>query len=319
MFFNRRSVLLSSVVSFWGCSCLRQFKAIVIKAYLTKNINARIFFPLVLGTACWASVAAHGQDKAAFAPAAQDASTDSRLFSSHCASCHGLDGHGGERAPDIAGNEELQKLPDAGLAKIIREGVPGTGMPSFRSLGETSIHVLVRRLRALQGQDPKAGLPGSPKAGRVLFFGEAGCSECHMVHGAGGFMGPDLSGYGSTRSPGEIQEALTNSANYPEYSREVVVATTLNGKTFTGIVRNEDNFSLQLQTKDGAFHLFDKSALRQLERRPESLMPTDYASRLSRQQINDLISYLLQVGRRPQPASQPNKRKVSQPSGRSQD
>jgi hypothetical protein len=35
---------------------------------------------------------------------------------------------------------------------------------------------------------------------------------------------------------------------------------------YSGRVRNEDNFSLQLQTLDGAFHLFMKSELRSFER-----------------------------------------------------
>ncbi len=48
------------------------------------------------------------------------------LFKSSCASCHGLDGHGGEHAPDIT-NVDSQK----DLAAIVRLGIPSKGMPSF--------------------------------------------------------------------------------------------------------------------------------------------------------------------------------------------
>jgi hypothetical protein len=78
----------------------------------------------------------------------------------------------------------------------------------------------------------------------------------------------------------------------------------VDGRTFTGIARNEDNFSLQLQTIDGAFHFFEKSNLQRVEHQPESLMPSDYASRLQPQELNDIASYLVSLGRRTRPRLQ---------------
>jgi hypothetical protein len=45
-----------------------------------------------------------------------------------------------------------------------------------------------------------------------------------------------------------------------------MIISTQDGQKYSGRVRNEDNFSLQLQTLDGAFHLFMKSELRSFER-----------------------------------------------------
>src|ERR1700722_512604 len=64
-----------------------------------------------------------------------DALPGQRTFTSTCAGCHGLDGRGGERAPNITGSAKLGRLSDANLAAIVANGVPGTGMPAFRSLG----------------------------------------------------------------------------------------------------------------------------------------------------------------------------------------
>src|SRR5262249_4258140 len=137
-------------------------------------------------------------------------------------------------------------------------------------------------------------LPGSPEAGKSLFFGKAACSNCHMATGTGGFIGSDLSAYARGKSAKEIQGAVTN----PLFGRgKVVVVTTADGAQFSGIVRNEDNFSLQLQTTDGSFHFFEKSGLRNIERRSEPLMPTDYESRLTPKEMNDIVSYLLQLSR----------------------
>lgn len=247
---------------------------------------------------CSIGLSGNAQKHAAPAGGANDGA---RLFPTNCGSCHGLDGHGGERAPDIAGRREIQKLSDAALAKIIREGIPGTGMPPFRTLGSVKIQALVRHLRRLQGEDAESPLPGSPASGKSLFFGKAGCADCHMVSGAGGFIGSDLSSYGRAKAAPQIRSAIVNPADNSGERGRVVVATTGDGKTLTGIARNEDNFSLQLQTKDGAFHFLEKSSLRALEHRPEPVMPSDYATRLSAQEINDLISYLMSEARSSQP------------------
>ncbi len=224
-----------------------------------------------------------------------------QTFAAYCASCHGLDGHGGERAPDIAGRRDVHKLSDPALLRIIREGVPGTGMPAFRSLGNSKILAVVQHLRNLQGSGANSLLHGSAQAGKALFFGKAACADCHMVNGAGGYIASDLSGYGRTHSSEEVRGVLTKPNKNLDQRTKTVVATTLDGHTFTGIARNEDNFSLQLQTLDGALHSFEKSNLQSVEHRPESLMPADYGSRLSRQELDDLVSYLMSLGRNTQP------------------
>lgn len=230
-----------------------------------------------------------------------------QTFATICANCHGLDGRGGERGPDIAVRPDVRQLSDAALTQIIRAGVPGTGMPGFRTLGDAGIQAVVRYLRDLQGRGATPAVPGSPEAGKTLFFGKAACSDCHMVNGAGGYAASDLSNYGDTVSALHIREAITNPNQNLDRRSKTVVVTTLDGHTLTGIARNEDNFSLQLQTIDGAFHFFEKSNLQRIEHRPESLMPSDYASRLQPRELDDLVSYLMSLGHQAQPGLQPKK------------
>ena len=264
--------------------------------YRTENTKIARFC-WVFMTVCCVCVFANAQQKTPAATRSQQ-SEGAQVFSTLCASCHGLDGHGGERAPDIAVNSEVQKMSDAQIAKIIHQGVPGTGMPSFRSLGPSKIQAVLVHLRTLQGQTSSSSLAGSPAGGRSLFFGKAGCSECHMVNGVGGFIASDLSVYARTTSPAEIREVIINPNKYLGSRGNEVVATTQDGQTFTGIARNEDNFSLQLQTRDGAFHFFEKSSLCDLQHHTESLMPSYYGSRLTSQDLDDLVSYLIGVSRR---------------------
>ena len=215
-----------------------------------------------------------------------------QLFSSNCGSCHGLDGHGGEHAPNIATNPDIQRLTDEGLEHIVRNGIPAAGMPGFgATLGPERIKTVVAYLRVLQGQGQNDSLPGDPVRGRALFSGNARCSQCHMVNGMGGFLGADLTGYGRTHSPAAVREAIVNPDKDFDPRHGAVTVVMKNGEKFTGLVRNEDNFSLQIQTTDGTFHLFDKAKLMHVDRLNKSLMPS-YGKDLTNGQLDDIISFL---------------------------
>lgn len=113
-----------------------------------------------------------------------------------------------------------------------------------------------------------------------------------MIRGQGGFIGADLSSYAQTHSPQEIREAILN-PNKNSSRQDVVIAVTRDGRKYVGVARNEDNFSLQLQTLDGAFHLLMKSHLATLRHEPRSLMPSDYGSKLTKNDLDDLIKFLV--------------------------
>jgi cytochrome c oxidase cbb3-type subunit III len=224
------------------------------------------------------------------------------LFSSTCAGCHGLDGRGGEHAPNIATSARIQNLADADILHIIHDGIPGSGMPGFGSrFSNTQLKTIVLYLRVLQGKQNAASLTGDEQNGRALFFGKARCAECHSMENRGGFLGSDLSDYGSTHTAAEMEQAIVDPNKNLNPRQQTVVVVTRDGQQFSGIARNEDNFSLQLQTADGAFHLFNKSELARLEHQPRSLMPADYGSTLSRKELDDLIRYLAGASAAPVP------------------
>jgi len=215
-------------------------------------------------------------------------------FASTCAGCHGLDGRGGERAPNLAENQKVQRLSDAQIFHIIENGVPQTGMPAFHSLPSSDIKAVVTYLRTLQGKNRTVKLPGDPARGETIFFGKAGCSECHMVDGKGGFIASDLSAYARTHAAAQIQSAITSPPPSGDPHTRMVAATTRAGEKYVGRIRNEDNFSLQFETLDGTFYFMDKADLKGLDSLP-TLMPSDYGSTLSSDELNDVISYLMRV------------------------
>ena len=216
-----------------------------------------------------------------------------KTFAGSCAECHGLDGRGGARAPNIAENPRVQRLSDDQIFGVIENGIPGTGMPAFHVLESSDIKSVVAYLRTLQGTKKTAELPGDPDRGKTIFFGKAKCSSCHLVAGKGGFIASDLSGYARTHSVEEIRSTITSPNPSGDRQSRTVTATTRDGKKYVGRIRNEDNFSLQLQALDGTFHFLAKPDIERLDFSPQSLMPSDYRSTLSPNELNDLISYLM--------------------------
>ena len=217
-----------------------------------------------------------------------------RAFAARCAGCHGLDGRGGERAPNIATSSRTLGLSDAQLETAISQGKPSSGMPAFRLLGTAEIQRLVAYLRILQGNRSMSRLAGDPNRGKAIFFGKGDCGSCHSISGQGALLGSDLSAYSRTRNADAIRNSIT-APSPGKMRRSLAAATTLNGTTLKGLIRNEDNFSIQLQSEDGVFHLLLKSELQKLEYRPPAPMPKDYGEKLTPQELNDLVGYLQSV------------------------
>ena len=190
--------------------------------------------------------------------------------------------------------------------QIIRGGISASGMPSFGSLPEPEIVAVVNYVRSLGGAAAVAPVKGDPLGGEKLFFGKAKCSDCHMLAGRGGFMGPDLSDFALTNSPAAIREAIVHPNEKLLPAQQVIRIETVTGQSLSGLVRNEDNFSLQLQGADGTFHLLMKSQIAKVEHTGRSLMPADYGTQLRSAELDDLVSFIARYGRRVESPSGPS-------------
>ena len=216
-----------------------------------------------------------------------------QTYENVCAACHGLDARGSERGPDISSRPEVVQKSDADLALILSNGRTAAGMPSFSSLGTAKIGALVAYLRILEGRGKDLVLPGDSEKGKSLFFGKAKCSECHTLAGQGGFFASDLTTYSGKLDANELRAKILNPDADLDPRRGQVRVVLSNGTDLTGSIRNENNFSIQLQTSDGAFHLLTKSDLRSQTYLGVSGMPRDYQSILTPAELNDVISFVL--------------------------
>jgi cytochrome c oxidase cbb3-type subunit 3 len=235
-------------------------------------------------------------------------------FRSNCAFCHGLGARGGGRGPDLTRAQKRHGNSDADLFRTINEGVPGTAMPpngaTQQGVGmtETEIWQVITYIRSVQLKAPAQPL-GDAAHGKQLFFGAAACSTCHMIEGKGGRLGPDLSTTGSARAT----DYLVDSVRYPsrrlaqgiseamkEFSQEyeTVKVETADGQKFTGVVLNEDHFTVQMMDEREQLHLFEKDKLRWYEKSRESLMPAYDQKMLNDKDLQDILAFLLNVGAR---------------------
>jgi cytochrome c oxidase cbb3-type subunit 3 len=209
------------------------------------------------------------------------------IYESRCAACHGLDGSGGE-APNLASAADVRAMPDAQLTQIVHDGLTG-GMPGFSgNLSTADITAVVSYLRELQNPRQTTAT-GDAANGKAVFFGKGECSQCHMVQGSGGFLGPGLSGL--PLAADDIRSAIVTPASSP--AGMLTTLTLKNGQKISGVVRNEDNFSIQLQDQKGGFHFLDKADVTHTERATVPLMPPDYGTRLSPGELQDLVAYLV--------------------------
>jgi cytochrome c oxidase cbb3-type subunit 3 len=228
-----------------------------------------------------------------------DLSTGKQLFDSSCSSCHGQDASGGQ-GPNI------QRIPatlgDEATAKIIKGGVPGTGMPAFAGLTDAQLMQIVAHVRSLGNSAMGDVATGDSEKGKAVYDSN-GCANCHIVSGVGGNLGPDLTGIGSLRPADFIRLELQNPGeNLPKSPVTGIAigkwteylmfrAVTKEGHVIEGMRTAESTLEIVLEDAKGTYHSLHKADLNSLEKEPgKSFMPSQ--SSLSDADLNNLAAYL---------------------------
>jgi cytochrome c oxidase cbb3-type subunit III len=213
------------------------------------------------------------------------------IFTGQCAICHGQRGEGG-RGPALARSKLRHAPDDAALQRIIRRGIPGTGMPGTW-LNEAELAGVAAHVRSLgrTGAAP-ASLAGNATSGEAVFRGKGRCAACHTVNGHGGAFGPDLTGIGARRSAVHLRQSVVEPAADVLPDFVLLHAVTQTGRTVTGARVNEDTFSVQIRDAAGVVHSFWKSELRQLRKEPGKTAMPGYGAALSASELDDLVRYL---------------------------
>jgi cytochrome c oxidase cbb3-type subunit III len=221
-----------------------------------------------------------------------------RRYQEYCAACHGVDGKGSDKAASLVTSESVRSRTEAELFRVVHDGTP-EGMPPFAQIGDANIAAVVHYLRLLTDStaqpETAVAIPteGDANAGQTLYFGKAQCSACHMVAGQGGFAAADLTTYARNRTAETVRKAIVGPREETVPVVRFASATTKDGQTWTGLVRNEDAFTLTLQTEDGRFHFLEQKDLTAVRDAGHLLMPRDYSTLLTAKELNDVVSFLM--------------------------
>ena len=113
-------------------------------------------------------------------------------------------------------------------------------------------------------------------------------------------MGPDLTNIGGSRPHGIIKQAILQpSKDLTFLGNEAVTVNLTNGHVIEGLARNRSNYSLQVIDSKGALHLISMTEVKALTISSQSPMPADFGTRLSAQELEDLLAYLSRQSLRP--------------------
>jgi cytochrome c oxidase cbb3-type subunit III len=258
---------------------------------VTHNKRAVVF--VILGTVCSAAQLMSAQTPAQ--PATEYAPIDiaygSQLYSAQCSTCHGPDGDavGGV---DLRSGKFRNATNDGDLARIIGNGIPGTGMLGFK-LDPPEIAAVVAYLRNMNTVDATAMKPGDAARGRALFE-RHDCTRCHRVGAQGARVAPDLSDIGSIRGPGSLQRSLVDPNSQMMPINRPVRIVTRDGKVISGRRLNEDTYTVQLIDDQERLLSLTKADLREYTILTTSPMPS-YKDRITSDELADLLAYLLSL------------------------
>ena len=206
-------------------------------------------------------------------------------------------------------------LEQIAAGKIPRADLTAFHVRQIRSLNDAA---LTRRLTEAWGElressgdkqkliaDLKGRLTGATLAeadlsqGRLVFQGV--CSACHSMYGNGGKIGPDLTGSGRANLDYLLENMVDPSALVSaEYCLSII--TLEDGRVLSGIIvaQTERTLTVRLLTEETTV---EKKEIVKQEASPVSMMPDGLLPALSREQVRDLIAYLMHPVQVPFPAA----------------
>jgi putative heme-binding domain-containing protein len=124
--------------------------------------------------------------------------------------------------------------------------------------------------------------------GRALFA--KNCATCHRLFDAGEKIGPDLTG-SQRKNLDYVLENVIDPSAVVGRDYQVTVVQTADGRVITGILVEENENALTLQTSNERI-VVPQTEVENRKKSNVSLMPDDQLSRLSLEEIRDLVGYL---------------------------
>jgi putative membrane-bound dehydrogenase-like protein len=178
---------------------------------------------------------------------------------------------------EVARRDQLRKHANAAIRQRAVALFANVGSGDRRKVVEDSRGVL--------------DMTGDAARGKPLF--QKHCAVCHKLDGEGHEVGPDLRAVLGNKT----REALLTDALDP--NREVdpryvnYQVTTTRGRVLTGLLAAETPASVTLRRAENAEDTILRSQIESMQATGQSLMPDEFEKQVSKQDLADIIEFLL--------------------------
>lgn len=199
------------------------------------------------------------------------------------------------RTRAISNTPEDERELLAGLVvEFNQPTVDFASLPQPAGPGKNWMQGEVRRMTG----DDEIVLPRDYEQGKKM-YAAAMCEACHAMNGIGGNIGPDLSQVGTRFGRGDIIEAIISPSDAISDQYEAMQFELHSGTSMIGRVISQDDNAIVINQNP-----YDPTQKTTIERdkikgekpSPASIMPAGLLNRLSRDEVTDLIAYLVASG-----------------------
>lgn len=145
----------------------------------------------------------------------------------------------------------------------------------------------------------KTGLVKRDFTNGKKMFAASGCYACHRFGSQGGMTGPDLTSAGRRYSPHDLLDQVVHPSKVINEQFSAVKVLTLDGAVHTGVVVNLNGDSMTLNTDltDPNKRVgIDRKEIDLLEVSEVSAMPSGLLNPMTKDEVLDLVAYLLSGG-----------------------
>lgn len=213
------------------------------------------------------------------------------LFQQQCAFCHGRDASGGETGPSLL-DSELVKRDKTGVevANVIHNGRTEKGMPKFDLSGTAMdgvVAFIYNQVATSATNGKRRGvLPadlqtGNAALGKQYFEGAGRCSTCHSPT-------KDLAHVGTRLVGLRLEQRML----YPERVKATATVTLPGGKSFTGEVAYNDEFTIGLKDAEGRYRSWPKIANVKVQIDAPAEAHAELLGKYTDGDIHNLMAYL---------------------------
>ena len=138
---------------------------------------------------------------------------------------------------------------------------------------------------------------GDAQRGKEIFQREVtGCLRCHQIGTHGGKVGPDLTSIGAYAQPAAILDSIINPNKDIKQGYETVILTRSNNTTIAGILQRQSDMATIIREPNNKLIAVPNSDVKSTTTSPVSLMPPGLTATLRKDELIDLMHYLISLG-----------------------